>query len=192
MQPQAKECQQRQGTDFPLGPLEGDTDWPASWFQPSDTNFRVLWVTPLCAGNPLRCSEEPSRCCNYQIKRSLCMVLYSLPVEGLIEGNMEDTWFCLLVCLFLPYVQSKSTLGVDEQLLKIAIAGDTSQLQPPPQTYSDSLASINSILWLCYQPPNLWVTKGNKLHASGKKKSAFYSSISWTRLLPNQGPDLLF
>lgn len=30
MQPQAKECWQRQGTDFPLGALEGDTDWPAS------------------------------------------------------------------------------------------------------------------------------------------------------------------
>lgn len=101
------------------------------------------------------------------------MVLYSQPVEGLIEGNTEDTWFCVLVCLFLPYFQSKSTLGVDEQLLKIAVAGDTSQLQPPPQTYSYSLAAINSILWLCYQPPNLWVTKGNKLHASGKKSQYF-------------------
>ena len=30
LQPQAKECWQRQGADSPLGALKGDTDWPAS------------------------------------------------------------------------------------------------------------------------------------------------------------------
>ena len=43
-------------------------------------------------------------------KEASCMVLYSLSVEGLIEGNMKDNWFCL----FFPYVQSKSALAVDE------------------------------------------------------------------------------
>lgn len=110
------------------------------------------------------------------------MFLYSLSVEGLIEGTVEDAWFCFLVCLFLPYVQSKSTLGVDEQLLKIAVAGLSWQVTPlncnlPPPTYSDSLAAIDSILRLCYQPPNLWVTKGNKLHASEKNQHFIHQSV---------------
>lgn len=131
----------------------------------------MCWQAPPIAQN------TPDVATSYQTRRSLCMVLCSLSVEGLIEGNIGDS--CgLFPCLFLPYVH-QITPGVDEQLLKIAVAGLSWQVTPLnfatfPQTYSDSLAAINSILWLCYQPPNLWVTKGNKLHASEKKNPAHF------------------
>lgn len=56
------------------------------------------------------------------------MVLYSLSVEGLIEGNMGDSWFCFLVCFYHMFIQI--TPGVDEQLLKIAVAGLSWQVTP--------------------------------------------------------------